>query len=111
MGTNPAASALIGFTVALAALSGPATEPVAQPDYAAESAAILADQIDRAAAGRPCVQPTELPAGVIPRYVVVSPWNGGRVGGWASNTAELESFDRAWADAKALRVAVRCVIV
>ena len=95
---------------ALALVPSPAHAP-ARADYTAAQHAILASEIARVAAGRPCVAPTSLRAGTLPRFVVVSPWNGGRSTGWASNVAELMPLDAAWTAAKTGEVAVRCVIV
>lgn len=87
----------------------------AQPDYVAQGRSILAAELARVVGSDACVDPSDLPAGVIPSTVVVSAVTGdmrlGEGAGWASNTAERMPLDVAWSEAEAGRVVVRCVIV
>jgi len=90
-------------------------EPAVQPDYVAEGRSILAAELARVVGSDACVDPSDLPEGVIPSTVVVSTVTGdmrlGEGAGWASNTAERMPLDVAWSEAEAGRVVVRCVIV
>lgn len=58
----------------------------------AESEALVAELVARG--GRTCVAPSKLPKGTVPTWVVMRRTNGTVIG---------ETFDKAWADARAGR--------
>lgn len=115
---KPRVPVLMMTTAAAASLlmlAGPTlntSAPGAGEDIAREQQTILATELARATGGRACVQPEDLPAGTIPEWVAVSPWNGPQgPAGWPSNVVEMVPLDTAWRLAGAGDVAVRCVIV